>query len=74
MTTLSIRSRSSAPQPSGAGYRLLTAETIADRIGRTPAWVRRNVPSKIMLGYNTPRWYEDEFEAWVESRRGKEGK
>lgn len=51
----------------------MSAQEIAELIGRSPAWVRRNVPKKIMLGYNTPRWYERDFLGWVESKRPGEG-
>ena len=53
---------------------LLTAEQVAELIGGiSPAWVRRNVPHKIPLAYNTIRWYESDVKAWIDSKRSEEG-
>ena len=68
MKTLNIRAPASRSEPPGP---LLNAESIADIVGRSPAWVRRNVPHKIMLGYTTPRWYRADVDAWIESMRGE---
>lgn len=52
---------------------LLTPEQVAELLGGvTTAWVRRNVPFKVMLGHCTPRWYRGDVLRWVETRRRKE--
>jgi predicted DNA-binding transcriptional regulator AlpA len=49
--------------------RLLTAPEVAQRLGRTPDWVKRCVPHKVRLGRRTVRWYERDVEAWLEQQR-----
>lgn len=49
--------------------RLVDCHQVADMIGRSADWVRRNVPGKIDLGHSTKRWYEEEVWRWVESCR-----
>jgi len=33
------------------------------------AWVRRNVPGKLVLGHSTTRWFEYDVQAWIETQR-----
>lgn len=50
--------------------RLLTAAQVAEVLfGGTvsSAWVRRNVPHKLVLGHSTVRWYECDVQAWIAS-------
>lgn len=35
----------------------------------SPAWVRRNVPGKVVLGHSTVGWYRNEVVSFIESRR-----
>ena len=52
--------------------RLLSAVQVAADLFNgsvSTAWVRRNVPGKIMLGHSTARWYEADVLAWIETRR-----
>jgi len=43
-------------------------EEDGELVDPSPAWVRRNVPGKRVLGQRTIRWYEGEVNAWIESR------
>jgi predicted DNA-binding transcriptional regulator AlpA len=48
----------------------LTPEAVAALItGVSAAWVRRNVPGKIILGQRTVRWRERDVLEWLEARR-----
>ncbi|HXL33683.1 MAG TPA: hypothetical protein VN953_02065 [Gemmatimonadales bacterium] len=52
--------------------RLLTAAQVAAEVFSgtvSPAWVRRHVPHKVVLGHSTVRWYELDVRAWVAERR-----
>ena len=52
--------------------RLLTAAQVAHELfGSTvsPAWVRRTVPGKIILGHSTVRWYEYDVRTWIQRQR-----
>lgn len=49
--------------------RLLTPVQVAQIVGRSPAWVRANVPNKITLGHRSVFWYELDVKAWVEAHR-----
>ncbi|MFC1639214.1 helix-turn-helix transcriptional regulator [Gemmatimonadota bacterium] len=49
--------------------RLLTAKEVAEMVGRSEAWVRRNMPYKIRLGHSTVRWYEHDVLRHVEGCR-----
>ena len=50
--------------------RLLTAAQVAQIIGDvSPAWCRRHVPHKVVLGHSTVRWFEREVRDWLETRR-----
>ncbi len=51
--------------------RLLTADQVAAELFNgtvSPAWVRRHVPGKIVLGHSTVRWYEFDVLAWIAAR------
>ena len=57
------------PAPPDRG-RLLTPDQVAELVGSvSPAWVRRTVPGKIVLGQRTVRWYEDDVRRWIASRQ-----
>lgn len=48
--------------------RLLNAAQVAAIVFNdtvSPAWVRRTVPGKIILGHSTVRWYEFDVYSWV---------
>ena len=60
------------PAPVDRG-RLLTPEEVAERLGRSPAWVRRNVRPVVRLGYCTVRVYEADLNTWIEMRREVSG-
>lgn len=52
--------------------RLLTAAQVATELfGGTvsSAWVRRQVPRKVVLGHSTVRWYEQDVHTWIASKR-----
>src|SRR2546430_13142860 len=36
---------------------------------RSPAWVRRHVPGKVVLGHSTVRWFERDVRVWLEAQR-----
>ena len=60
------------PEPPPDRGRLLTATQVAaELLGGTvsPAWVRRHVPDKVVLGHSTVRWFEADVRAWVEGLR-----
>jgi hypothetical protein len=59
-----------APPPDRG--RLLTAEQVAAELFSgtvSPAWVRRHVPHKIVLGHSTVRWYELDVLEWIAAQR-----
>jgi len=59
--------RPSVPIPTNRG-RLLTAAQVADLLFSSTvstAWVRRNVPYKLVLGHSTVRWYEFDVQTWI---------
>jgi len=52
--------------------RLLTAAQVAAELFNgtvSPAWVRRHVPYKIVLGHSTVRWYELDVRQWLDQQR-----
>jgi len=57
--------------PPDRGRLLTAAQVAADLLGGTvsPAWVRRHVPAKLVLGHSTVRWFETDVRAWLEARR-----
>jgi predicted DNA-binding transcriptional regulator AlpA len=63
------------PKPPPDRGPLLTAEQVAAVIGGvSPAWVRRSVPGKLVLGHRTVRWYESEVLRWLAGRQMPAGK
>ena len=59
------------PTPTPRG-RLLTAVQVAELLFNntvSSAWVRRNVPHKLVLGHSTTRWFEYDVQAWIETQR-----
>lgn len=71
--TLRIGPPSAEPLPAPpARGRLLTAEQVAAELfcgTVSPAWVRRVVPNKIVLGHSTVRWLELDVLAFIGTRR-----
>jgi len=57
--------------PPDRGRLLTAAQVAAELFSRTvsPAWVRRHVSYKIVLGHSTVRWYAADVRAWIEARR-----
>jgi predicted DNA-binding transcriptional regulator AlpA len=57
--------------PTNRGRLLNAAQVAAELLGGTvsPAWVRRHVPAKLVLGHSTVRWFETDVQAWLEARR-----
>ena len=51
---------------------LLSPSEVGELLGRSAQWVRRHVPGKIRLGYNTIRWYEGDLRTWLEQQREEE--
>ena len=49
--------------------RLLTAQDVAQLLGKTPEWVRDHVPFRLKLGHRTLRWFERDVQKWLESFR-----
>jgi predicted DNA-binding transcriptional regulator AlpA len=63
--------RPAIPVPTHRG-RLLTAAQVAELLFSSTvsaAWVRRNVPHKLVLGHSTVRWYEYDVQAWISKQR-----
>jgi len=71
--TVHVLRPSGPPEPPPDRGRLLTAAQVAAALfGGTvsPAWVRRHVPAKVVLGHSTVRWFEADVRGWLEGRRG----
>ena len=52
--------------------RLLTADQVAAELFNgsvSAAWVRRNVPHKVVLGHSTVRWYAGDVQEWIHTLR-----
>jgi len=52
--------------------RLLTPAQVAAELFNdsvSTAWVRRNVPHKVVLGHSTVRWYAGDVQAWISTLR-----
>jgi predicted DNA-binding transcriptional regulator AlpA len=52
--------------------RLLTATQVAAELFSgtvSAAWVRRQVPHKVVLGHSTVRWFEHDVQAWIANQR-----
>lgn len=60
---------SEIPEPPPDRGRLLKPKEVAEMVGRSESWVRRNVPHKIRLGHSTVKWYELDVLLWLEERR-----
>ena len=56
-------------EPAPYRGRLLTPKNVSEMIGRSEAWVRRNVPYKVTLGRSTVRWFEVDIRTWLADRR-----
>ena len=60
------------PEPPVNRGRLLTAAQVAAELFNdsvSTAWVRRNVPHKVVLGHSTVRWYAGDVQAWISTLR-----
>jgi len=59
-------------EPPADRGRLLTAAQVAAELFNgtvSAAWVRRNVPHKVVLGHSTVRWYAGDVQAWINTLR-----
>ena len=59
-------------EPPADRGRLLTAAQVAAELFNgsvSTAWVRRNVPHKLVLGHSTVRWYAGDVLAWINTLR-----
>ena len=57
--------------PADRGRLLTAAQVAAEAFNGTvsAAWVRRNVPHKVVLGHSTVRWYAGDVQAWINTLR-----
>ena len=68
-----LQEQQSGGPPTHRG-RLLTAAQVADLLFSgtvSTAWIRRNVPHKLVLGHSTVRWYEFDVQTWI-AKQGSE--
>ena len=52
--------------------KLLTAAQVASELFNgsvSGAWIRKNVPQKVVLGHSTVRWYEADVRTWISTKR-----
>ena len=59
-------------EPPADRGRLLTAAQVAVELFTdtvSAAWVRRNIPHKVVLGHSTVRWYAADVQAWINTLR-----
>ncbi len=59
-------------EPPADRGRLLTAAQVAAELFNdtvSAAWVRRNIPHKVVLGHSTVRWYAADVQAWISTKR-----
>lgn len=65
------RSGQRVQSPQDRGGLLTAAQVAAELFSGTvsAAWVRRNVPQKVVLGHSTVRWYVADVQAWIASKR-----
>ena len=66
------RSAEQRVEPPADRGRLLTAAQVAAELFNgsvSTAWVRRNVPRKVVLGHSTVRWYAGDVQAWIDTLR-----
>jgi len=61
--------------PTHEGRLLNAAHVAAELFGGSvsAAWVRRNVPHKVVLGHSTVRWYAADVQAWIGTKRSSCG-
>jgi predicted DNA-binding transcriptional regulator AlpA len=59
------------PAPPPDRGRLLDAKQVAAMVGGSvsQAWVRRNLPHKVVLGHRTVRWFEFDVRRYLEELR-----
>ena len=72
--TVDLRVLRPGPQsepPPDRGRLLTAAQVAAELFNQTvsPAWVRRHVPHKVVLGHSTVRWYEHDVLTWIAMQR-----
>jgi len=63
-------------EPPDDGGRLMTAAQVAETLFSgtvSAAWVRRQVPFKVVLGHSTVRWFERDVLSWLVSQRRTRG-
>ena len=66
------RSTEQSVEPPADPGRLLTAAQVAAELFNgsvSAAWVRRNIPHKVVLGHSTVRWYAADVQAWINTLR-----
>lgn len=72
MNTLRLETPAAPVAPPPDRGPLLTAAQVAVEVFSgtvSPAWVRRHVTPKVVLGHSTVRWYRDDARAWADARR-----
>jgi hypothetical protein len=59
--------KQSVEPPADRGRLLTAAQVAAELFNGTvsAAWVRRNVPQKVVLGHSTVRWYGGDVQGWI---------
>ncbi len=57
------------PVPPPYRGRSLKATEVAEMIGGTAEWVKRNMPHKMTWGHSTVRWAENDVREWMENHR-----
>lgn len=66
------RSAEQRVEPPTDRGRLLTGDQVAAELFNgtvSAAWVRRNVPHKVVLGHSTVRWYAGDVQVWINTLR-----
>ena len=63
--------KQSVEPPADRGRLLTAAQVAAELFNGTvsAAWVRRNVPHKVVLGHSTVRWYAADVQGWISTKR-----
>jgi len=66
-----VNERQSVEPPADRGRLLTAAQVAAELFNGTvsAAWIRRNVPEKVVLGHSTVRWYVADVQAWISTKR-----
>jgi hypothetical protein len=69
----STNNEQSGGTPTNRGRLLTAAQVAAELFSGTvsAAWVRRNVPLKLVLGHSTVRWFEYDVQAWLTNQRSE---